>query len=246
MKISVAILAKNEAEMLPDALKSVAWADEIVVGVDSATTDETARIANEAGAITIPIVFNGFAGAKNTVISACTSDWVLILDADERVDEPLRNEIQALLPTDDIGGYRLERRNFSMGVELLHGGWERDTQLRLVRRQGSEYSGQVHEEMKVPGSVEMLKNALIHFSHRSVAGLIATINQYTDLEAQRFEGPAPSGFRGLVGPAAKEFVKRYWKMKGYRDGTVGLIEAGCSAFYMFASKAKIWEKNRKR
>lgn len=246
MKVSVAILAKNEATMLPDALASVVWADQVVVGVDSTTTDNTAEIARKAGAKVIDVTFDkGFGDAKNQVLAACSSDWVFILDADERVVPELQAEIEALVPTDGVGGYRLKRRNFTMGYELKNGGWQNDTQLRIVP-QSARYQGVVHEEIEVSGQVVILEHALIHHSHRTVSGFIKTINLYTDLEAERYDGAVRGGVRGLLLPGLKEFYHRYWRLRGYRDGTVGLFEAVMSGFYFFTIHAKVWERHNKR
>jgi glycosyltransferase involved in cell wall biosynthesis len=244
MKISVVVLARNEAEVLPGALATVALADEVIVGVDDSTTDDTAEVARSLGAQVVSVsLAGGFAQAKNELIAMGANEWVFVLDADERLEETLQAEIRSLNAPSGVDGYKIRSRNFALGRELKHGGWQNSDPVRLIRRGSASYQGTVHEEMVVAGTVEKLDGAMLHYSHRSVSQLIDKINLYSSLEADRVAS-ARGGLRGLVLPAVAQFARIYWRESGYRDGSVGLIEAACAALTVFLTNAKAWERTR--
>ena len=160
--LSVVLIVKNEQDRLPEALESVDFADEIVVA-DTGSTDETARVARLGGARVASIGWEGFVASRNRALAEARHDWVLVLDADERVSPALRDEILAALEKDDpaISGYRMPRLSHFLGRAIRHGTWYPDYKLRLGRRSRGlrAEGGRVHEVMVVDGAMERLVDA---------------------------------------------------------------------------------------
>jgi glycosyltransferase involved in cell wall biosynthesis len=251
MSFSVVILAKNEEESLPKALQSVAWADEIVVGVDTTSTDKTEAIAKQQHCKILKIdISEGFASAKNRLIDAATKDWVLILDADERITPELAEEIQRVVPKSDKKGFWLPIHNNLLGSFMNHGGWYPDPKLRLIAKGFGRYGQkEIHEQIELKGDVGTLEGELEHYTHRTVKEILRRIDQYSDLDAPIILKNLPQKMRArhLVMPTIREFYRRYFKLQGYKDGMVGLIEAFLQAVYIFVGHAKAWElRNHER
>ena len=236
MKISACIITFNEAENIHAACESVAWADEIVV-VDSESTDATREIARACGAKVLINKWPGFARQKQLATDTATHDWVLSLDADERVSPELESSIAALRRkpgTNVADGYRLARRTFYLGRWIRGGGWYPDYQLRLFdRRRGSWGDRLIHESFVMnPGSrVETLSGDLLHFTGRDTAYHQQMIEErYAPLGAQQMfrEGRRTSSLQAAVaGPLT--FVRSYILKAGFRDGTAGLTIAKFAA-----------------
>jgi glycosyltransferase involved in cell wall biosynthesis len=249
MRLSVVILAKNESEMLPGALKSVEWADEVIVGVDTTTTDDTKAIAEQAGAKTLAIdVSAGFASAKNELIDVASQDWVLVLDADERVDTSLKQLLPALMGNPDATAYSIPFKTYLLGKLVTHGGWGREEHIRLIRRKYARYDSKiVHEEMATDGKTLICNGTISHFTHRTIEAIVGKISLYSSLEAEAIAEtmPIPTKGRHILLPAIREFIRRYIKLRGYKDGLVGFIECSLQSYYVFISHAKAWEINQK-
>lgn len=250
MKISAAILAKNEELNLPETLASLSWVDEVVVGVDRTTTDKTSSVAEKSGAqVLLVSLDNGFAAAKNEVIAATKFDWVLVIDADERPEEGLAKEIDQLPTMPGINGYKIRRQNYAFGYPLRHGGWQNDAPIRLINKNHASFdaSQKVHETLQVKGEIGQLNGILRHNTHASMSELITKIDLYTTLEAPEISHimPASPKMRKFIIPMIRQFHWRYWQERGYRDGIPGLAEAVGSAFYAFASHIKAWEIKNK-
>jgi len=236
MKISAVIITFNEAENIRAACESVTWADEIVV-VDSESTDATREIAAECGAQIILNKWPGFAAQKQFATDAATNDWVLSLDADERVSPELHNTIERLKSKDQSSladGYRIARRTFYMNRWIRGGGWYPDHQLRLFNRhQGSWGNRLIHEsfQMRRGARVETLTGDLLHYTVRDAAHHKDMIKQrYAPLGARQMyrDGKRTSGISTAVaGPSA--FLRSYILKGGFRDGAAGLAIAKFAA-----------------
>ena len=236
MKISAVIITFNEEENIRAACESVAWADEIVV-VDSESTDATRDIAKACGAKVLVNKWPGFAVQKQFATEAAANDWVLSLDADERVSPELKSSIAVLRdkPESELAdGYRIARRTFYQGRWIRGGGWYPDYQLRLFnRRHGSWGDRLIHESFGMnPGSrVETLSGDLLHFTVRDTAHHQQMIEErYAPLGAQQMfrEGKRTSSVKAAVaGPSA--FVRSYLLKGGFRDGAAGLTIAKFAA-----------------
>jgi glycosyltransferase involved in cell wall biosynthesis len=236
MRISAVIITFNEEENIRAACESVAWADEIVV-VDSESTDATRDIAVDCGARVIVNKWPGFAAQKQFATNAATHDWVLSLDADERVSPELHDAIEQLQNKDEASvadGYRVSRRTFYMNRWIRGGGWYPDYQLRLFNRNHGNWGDRlIHESFQMrPGAqIETLSGDLLHYTVRSTADHDKMIKQrYAPLGARQMyrEGKRTSAISiAVAGPSA--FVRSYILKGGFRDGSAGLTIAKFAA-----------------
>jgi len=242
-KLSVAIIALNEEERIRACLESVGWAGEIVV-VDSGSSDKTVAIAREFTDRVLFHAWEGYGAQKNFALAQCQADWILALDADERVSERLREEIVATLagPPGHVG-YLIPRRNFFQGAWVRHGGWYPDYQLRLFRRgRGRFTASAVHESVRVDGSVGRLRAALDHQSYRGIADFVARANRYSELAARELAATRRGGsLADLLLRPAWRFVSMYLLRAGFLDGRRGLVLALLYAHYVFLRAAKVRE-----
>lgn len=236
MKISAVIITFNEEENIRAACESVRWADEIVV-VDSESTDATREVAKACGAKVLINKWPGFAGQKQFATDAAINDWILSLDADERVSSELQSSIadlQIKAETDLSDGYRIARRTFYMGRWIRGGGWYPDYQLRLFnRRLGNWGDRLIHESfvMNPTSRIATLSGDLLHYTVRDAAHHEQMIKErYAPLGAQQMlrEGKRTSSLKSAIaGPSA--FVRSYLLKGGFRDGSAGLTIAKFAA-----------------
>lgn len=248
--LSAVIITLNEEARLPACLASLDWVDDLVV-VDAGSTDRTQEIARQAGARLFVNPWPGYGAQKNFAFEQARGEWILIVDADERISPALRDEIRALLhggrpPAWDA--FEVPRRNYWLGHWLRWGGAYPDRQLRLLRRGRARYDARpLHENLLVGGPVGRLRGELVHEAYRGLDERLAKVNRYTDLAAG--EGltrrKAVRWYDLLVRPVAI-FLKVYVLKRGYRDGTVGFIYAGLSSFAELAKYAKMWESLREQ
>jgi glycosyltransferase involved in cell wall biosynthesis len=242
--LSVAIVALNEEERLRACLESVVWAEELVV-VDAGSSDKTVAIAREFTDRVLFRAWDGYGTQKNFALGQCHGDWILSLDADERVSDALREEIQATLGggRPEVGFY-LPRRNLFQGRWVRHGGLYPDWQLRLFRQgRGAFVERAVHESVRVNGPRGRLGVPLIHESYRSIGDAVARLNRYSDLAAAdlALAGRGGSLIDLLIRPAWR-FVSMYLLRVGFLDGWRGLVLAGLHAHYVFLRAAKVRER----
>jgi glycosyltransferase involved in cell wall biosynthesis len=242
-RLSVTVITLNEEERLRACLESVVWADEIVV-VDAGSHDKTVAIARE---FTDRVLFHGWSGygaQKNVAIEQCSGEWILSLDADERVTEALRAEIAATLARSPVeAGFRIPRRNVFQGRWMRHGGLYPDWQLRLFRRGRGRFAERaVHESVMVEGATGHLRAALVHESYRSLGDAVARLNRYSDLAAVDLAARERGGALVdiLLRPAWR-FVAMYLLRAGFLDGWRGLVLATLYAHYVFLRAAKARE-----
>jgi glycosyltransferase involved in cell wall biosynthesis len=241
--VSVAVIALDEEERLRACLESVAWADEVVV-IDSGSGDKTVPIAREFTDRVLFHAWEGYGAQKNFALAQCHGDWILSLDADERVSEPLRAEIDATLAAGPAEiGFRIPRQNFFQGAWVRHGGWYPDLQLRLFRRGRGTFTGSaVHESVCVDGPVGRLKAPLVHQSYRGVADFVARANRYSELAARELAGTGRGGsLADLLLRPSWRFLSMYVLRAGFLDGWRGFILAVLYAHYVFLRAAKVRE-----
>ncbi|HUK37013.1 MAG TPA: glycosyltransferase family 2 protein [Vicinamibacterales bacterium] len=241
--VSVTIITKNEAADIADALASVDWADERIV-VDSCSTDDTAAIAGRHGARVVAREWAGYVAQKNYAASLARNDWILSLDADERVTPELARNIQQTLRTEPADrGYRMPRVTFYLGRWIRTTDWYPDDQLRLYDRRAAKWSGRyVHEGVSVKGSVGRLRGELEHYAYRDMAEHLATIDHYTTLAAkQMFEEGRRAGTWELAILPQLAFIRNYLLKSGFRDGHVGLVISALNKYYVFLKFAKLRE-----
>jgi glycosyltransferase involved in cell wall biosynthesis len=244
VNIAVTIITRNEEDRIAEALASVAWADEIVV-VDAESTDRTVEIARQYTDRVIGNPWPGYAAQKNFADSQASHEWILSLDADERVSPELRQSIEQLMREGPIhDGYRIARRAWYLGRWINHSGWYPDYQLRLYRRARAHWQGDyVHESVRVDGRIGTLAGDLWHFTRRSLAEHHDVLGHYTTLAAagDLAQGKA-AGFLSLLVNPPLTFFRSYVLKQGFRDGVPGLVIASFAAYYVFLKQAKLWEK----
>jgi len=252
MKITAAIISFNEAENIHDACESVAWLDEIIV-VDSESTDATREIAAASGARVINRPWSGFAGQKQFATDQAANDWVLSLDADERVSPELKTAIEKLRdqsPTQLADGYLIPRRAFYMGRWINGGGWYPDRQLRLFKKSLGHWEGaHIHESVKMNSGarVASLTGDLLHYPvkdasahHRMIGERYAPLGARQMFENARRTSPLTIA---LAAPAA--FLRSYVLKGGFRDGLAGLSIASFAAHHAFLKHLLLWEIQNK-
>ena len=233
-KLSVTIITKNEASDIAAALQSVSWADERIV-VDSGSTDDTVGIATPLATRVVVHEWAGYVAQKNYAASLASHDWILSLDADERVTPGLAAEIQQLLQREPAHrGFRIPRVTWHLGRWIRTTDWYPDDQLRLYDRRAARWAGRhVHEGVHVTGSVGRLRAELEHFAYRDIAEHEETIDHYTTLAAQQMfeEGRCASAFDVALQPAFA-FFRNYVLKRGFLDGSVGLTISRMNAHYV--------------
>ncbi len=252
LPITVSIIARDEEEDLPGAIESAGFAREVVVVVDSRTCDRTREVARALHREDRPVrvlekEWEGHVAQKNFALQGASSDWVLALDADERVSPELRREIEALFARGPSAqGYTVGRRTRYLGRWMTGGGWYPDRKLRLLRRGAGRWTGlDPHDRLEVEGRVEALAGDLHHQSYRDLADHIRKIDSFTAIAARgKFDRSVRLPFlRLLVQPPAR-FIKMYLWRGGIRDGMPGMVAAAMGAFYVFLKYAKLWELYR--
>ena len=245
-KVSVTIITKNEAEHIGAAIDSVRWADEIIV-VDCGSTDDTVAIAKARGARVEHRDWTGYLDQKAYAQGLATHDWVLSLDADERVTPALAAEVRALLASEPPRrGYRVPRVLFHLGRWIRTTDHYPDYQLRLYDRRAGVWQGDyVHESVKITGPMGYLKGELEHYSYRDLADQLDRINHYTTLAARKMHAQGRrSGFVQLVLQPPAAFLRSYILRWGFLDGTAGFTLSVVGAYSVFLKFAKLWELSR--
>ena len=248
------LITFNEEDNIESALKTIGFADEIIV-VDSHSTDRTREVAlgfrgrSRDGREVEPRVIErdwpGHVEQKNYAIDQARHDWVLCLDADERVSFRLRQEIETVLAVDSpqFDGYTMPRKTYYLGRWILRGGWYPDRKLRLFRRSRGRWSGvNPHDHVRIEGRTHNLQGDLYHFSYRNITDHISQINFFTDIASkEKHKIPVRHPLiRMLVQPPFK-FFKMYFLKQGFREGIAGLIISMLGMFYVFLKYAKLWE-----
>lgn len=245
-RMSVTIIAWNEEERLRACLESIAWADEIIV-IDAESTDKTVQVAREFTDRIWVRPWPGFAAQKNFALEQATGDWILSLDADERVTSELQERIRQIARADGpADGYRIPRRNLFWGAWVRHGGLYPDYQLRCFRRGAGQFvDSAVHESVVVKGRVDRVAEPLLHHSYRGLDDFVTRSNHYSTLAAA--ELIKRGGHIRLADLALRplgRFVSMYLLRRGFLDGWRGFVLAVLYANYVFLRMAKAWEARR--
>lgn len=241
--LSVIIPTFNEEETLPRCLESVAFADEILV-VDSFSTDGTLEIARAAGVRVVQREYGYSAQQKNWAIPQARHEWVLLVDADERVTAELRDEIRRTLdggPTAD--GYWIRRANYFLGKRIRFCGWGTDRVIRLFRRDVSRYQDrQVHAEIDLPGPLPVLTHPLEHHTFRSFGQYWRKLDLYSEWGARQMylEGRRPGAMQLLFRPLGR-FIRMYVLRLGFLEGAHGVVLSLLGAFTVYLKYARLWE-----
>ena len=246
--VSVVVITQDEAANIEAALRSVVWADEIVV-VDSGSTDDTVARARTFTDHVVTRAWEGYGAQKNYANGLARNDWILSLDADERVSQALATEIRDRLRDEPLHrGYHVPRLAWYMGRWIRSTDWYPDYQLRLYDRRVARWSHtRVHESVRVDGPVGSLRAQLEHFAYRDLSHHLVTMDRYTTLAAQQMldEGRR-TGMTDLTLHPPLAFLRNYILRLGVRDGLTGFIVSVLNAYYVFLKFTKLRELQVRR
>lgn len=240
--LSVIVITQNEAHNIEACLRSVSFADQIVV-LDSGSTDGTVQIARALGAeVSVNTDWQGFGLQKNRALAFAQSDWVLSIDADERVPPELQTEIRAVLEAPDLDVYAIPRLSSYCGQYMHHSGWYPDHVTRLFRRRSARFSDDlVHEKILTTSKVGQLNSRLLHESFRNLEAVLEKTNRYSTAGAQSlFNKGKPASLRKALGHGMWAFVRTYFLRLGFLDGRLGLVLAVSNAEGTYYRYLKLW------
>lgn len=242
--LSVVILTLNEEHNIADCIASVQRANEVIV-VDSGSSDRTAQLATAAGARVTVHPMRNFADQHNFANAQARSDWILSIDADERVTEALMDEVLSVISDTTHDAFWVPTLNIMLGAEILHGGWYPQPHIRLLRRGHGNWGRQVHERIAVSGTIGTLKNPIVHHSHPDISAFLQKLDRYTDLEVHVNAGSSAwLGIKTVVEPAPY-FIYKYVIQQGFRDGWRGLVMALLLTFYRCVGYLKTIESRHR-
>lgn len=246
--VACVVITKNEERNIADCLASVRWVDDIIV-VDAESRDRTVELARASGAKVSVRPWPGFGLQKNFGMAQASADWILILDADERVTEELRGAITACVGKWTPGApvaHRIPRKNFFYGAWVRGGGVYPDYQVRLFRRGMAQYNDvAVHENLLVKGTIGTLAGHLDHYTERRIQDHFKKFGLYTTLAAQeKAKKVRTVRWSDLVFRPLVVFLKTYVLKNGFRDGVRGLIVCVFASMYTFVKYAKLWDVTR--
>jgi glycosyltransferase involved in cell wall biosynthesis len=246
--LSVAIITKNESPNLPRCLESVRFASQVVV-VDSGSTDDTIRIARDAGCDIFRESWCGFGPQKQIAVDRCREPWILVLDADERIPPETAAKIREIILAGNasVAGYRFPRKNFFQNRWIRHAGWWPDRVTRLFKRsKGRLTPVPVHEAVVVDGTVLDLPCPIEHFTEGRLSEILQKIDRYSTLGAEEaFRSGRESSVGYAVFRAALAFMQNYILRLGFLDGPQGLTLAATDATNKFFKYAKLADLHRK-
>lgn len=245
-RISAIVIARNEAHNIGDCLDSLSFCDEIVV-VDSGSSDDTVLIAQGRGARAVSNEFNGFGAQKNFALSLAVGEWVLSLDADERVSAELKDEILSALQTPAADAFEMPRLSSFCGRPMRHSGWFPDYVLRLFRRGCARFSDDlVHERVVFDGKPARLSRPLIHHPVLRLEDALSRMDRYSTAGADMLvsSGRRVSFMTGIL-RGWWAFVRTYILRAGFLDGREGFLLAVANAEGTYYRYMKAWLKGRR-
>lgn len=245
-KLSVAIASFNEEKNIKDCLATCDFADELVV-VDGKSEDKTPEIAKKLGAKVYSVPNQPLMKKNmNLAFEKCTGDWILSLDADERVSPDLQTEIRKAIDHADFTAYKIPRKNIIFGKWIEHTGWYPDFQYRLFKKGQARFPEKnVHEELDIAGQVGILNSPIEHHHYTTVSQWISKLDNYSSREAEKLitEDKKISWNDSIRFPL-HEFLRRFFAWEGYKDGLHGLVLSILMAFYWEIVFAKVWEHQK--
>ena len=249
VKLTVTVITHNEADHIGAALDSVAWADERIV-IDSGSKDGTVEIARAKATKVIVREWPGYSAQKNFAADQASNDWVLSMDADERVTPGLAEEIRHLLSREpDARGYRIKRVSHYLGEWIRTTDWSHDYQLRLYDRRAGRWNGlRIHESFRLAeGKPAQLHGEMEHYAYRDISHHLQKIDAYTTLIVDQWveEGRRTTPVQVAIHPFLA-FLRNYILRRGFLQGTTGIVISALNSYYVFLKFAKLWERQRTR
>ena len=242
MKLTGIVIARNEEKMIEECFSSMKFCNEIIL-VDNNSNDKTSEIAKKYKVKMISVSTNDFSKLRNEGLNMASSDWILYIDADERVSPELTKEISEIIKNPgNYTAFKIKRKNFYFGDKE----WPKiETLERLFKKENLKgWYGKIHESPRVEGDTGELQNYLLHYTHRNLTQMLDKTNEWSDTEADvRFNNDHPEmtwwRFPRVMTTA---FIDSYFKQAGYKAGTAGLIESIYQSFSIFITYAKLWER----
>jgi glycosyltransferase involved in cell wall biosynthesis len=246
LKSSAVVITKNEELNIKECLETLRWADEIII-IDSNSTDNTTEIAAKFTDKIFLIDSDVFSEKRIMSFEKCSNDWILFLDADERLTPELQEELTNINPASDIKGYRINRRNYYFGQWLKHSGVYPDKHIRLFNKQFAKITPRIiHEGVEINGNVAELSGEMIHYSFRDMTHMIDKINLYSTLEArEKLENNKQISKIGVFTHAVSTFLRVYISRKGFKDGSGGFFISFCYSMVSFLSLLKLLKLQKK-
>jgi glycosyltransferase involved in cell wall biosynthesis len=240
--VTVVIAARDEAANIVACIESVKWAREIIV-VENDSVDATADLALRAGARVLSNPFVTIGLQRNAAISVASHPWILVVDADERASPGLAGEVERATGSQDFDAYRIPRRNFFLGREIRHGGWNADKPVRLFRSSLRYSSSRVHEHVETASQPGELSETLMHAPYASMDQYFEKLDRYSRWWADdRFEKGRRAGVTSVVFRPPLRFLKMYVLRSGFLDGAPGAVLACLAATSVMAKYARLWAR----
>ncbi|HEX6576674.1 MAG TPA: glycosyltransferase family 2 protein [Gemmatimonadaceae bacterium] len=240
------IAARNEAANIASCIASVSWAGEIIV-VEDGSTDDTVALATAAGARVIHNAFTTIGLQRNAAIEQAREEWILVVDADERASPELGREVAAAIAAPRFDAYRVSRRNFFLGSEVRHGGWESDRPVRLFRRTIRYNANRVHEHVDVAGNAGDLNASLTHEPYPTLDSWFEKLGRYSRWWAEdRYTRGKRGSIMSVVTRPPLRFVTMYLIRGGWMDGARGAVLASMAATSVMAKYAQLWAMTLRR
>lgn len=246
--LTIAIITKNEEEMITDAINSSLFADEVLL-VDTGNTDKTNQIAKSLGAKIIKSDGKNYSEWRNDALKAIKNKWIMFLDADERITTELQEEIKKIINSEDetYSAYQIPRKNNYLGHYMKYGGWGNEKIIRLfLRSKLVKYVNELHEQPSFDGRLGTLNSPLLHFSHRSIDSMLEKTIKFTYYEARlRFDNNHPTIVTWrIIRVMITEFVYRFIKKLAWMDGTPGIVDGIFQVFNTFIIYSRLWEMQK--
>ena len=247
-KVSVYMITYNNEETVERALKSVTWANEIII-VDSFSNDRTVEIGRKFTDKLFQRKWPGHRDQYQYAADLTSNEWIMFVDADEEVSPELAEEIRRELSgkVEGVDGFFVYRRTFYLGRWIRYGGWYPDGEIRLYRRNKGRWEGGLHARVVVNGRFQPLKSLYHHYTYRDISDQIQTIDKYSRIAAEDMvqQGETFSLFKLLFHPPFR-FIKEYFFKSGFLDGLPGLVIVMSTMYYVFIKYAKLWELTRRQ
>ncbi len=243
--ITVGIITKNEKDNIAECIRSAEKITGNILVIDSFSQDNTADIAMGLGARVLENRFEDFVTQKNLLIDSTDTEWIFILDADERITDELSLEIAGVMQKPEYDGYYIPRKSFYMDRFINHSGWYPDYVMKLFKVSRGRFSGRlVHETVCLKGNAKKLHSHLLHYPYKSLSHHIDKINHYTQLYAEGHPGKKSSVIRAIFNAQFK-FIKTFVFQLGFLDGKTGFILSIMASYYTLLKYLKIMEKKQK-
>lgn len=247
LKISVYVLTYNNERTIERCLKSVRWADEVIV-VDHYSTDRTPDICRRYTEHFYQKEWTNYRDEYNYAVTLASHDWVMFLDSDEEISKELAQEIREELAQNGgrWAGYGTPRMTYYLGRWIRHGEWYPDYTIRLYDRTQGRWEGRaLHPRIEVNGAIKRLTHDCLHYNYRDISDQIQTIDRYSEMAAQVLdEEHGKSGFLKMLLHPPFRFFRDYFLRRGFLDGLPGFIIAVSTLYYVFVKYAKLWERQR--